>query len=265
MDHTHPRYQFIALTLLSVSLAYQRHSSCMQKYYKRQASHACADRVGGRKKFEAMKVEDLARICLACLILASPCRAGDPVPKPWPLQFHAQLYQDTNGKQSIVDLWYDWVNGRNYNIIQKQLGQKLWDLEWNNGTSFYFDLEAKTCKLITFPVGLLRPNFLEDAHYVGIRTLDSFTCNVWEKADFITYYEDVETQRPVAWLFYTGMFEHVITFEEGAVLSDPYWQAPEYCFTNEAELQGASVESSLKLPSKRQQEPLRRWLKGLSS
>ncbi|KAL3687198.1 hypothetical protein R1sor_013507 [Riccia sorocarpa] len=130
-------------------------------------------------RFDAMKVEDLARICLACLILASPCRAAGAV-------------------------------------------------RWSS-------------------------------------TLDSFTCNVWEKAHFITYYEDVETQRPVAWLFYTGMFEHVITFEEGAVLSDPYWQAPEYCFTNEAELQGASVDSSLILPSKRQQEPLRRWFKGLSS
>ncbi|KAL2629219.1 hypothetical protein R1flu_013905 [Riccia fluitans] len=213
-----------------------------------------------------MKPEDLGWISLACLLLASTCRAGDPVPKPWPLQFHALLFENytSTGKLSVVDLWYDSVNGRNYNIIQKQLGQKLWDLEWNNGTSFYFDLEHKTCKRVTFPVGILRPNFLSDAHYVGVQTLDTFTCNVWAKVDFITYYEDVATQRPVGWQFYTGRFNHVITFEEGAVLSDPYWQAPSYCFTEEAELQEESIESGLILTSKGQ-EPLKRWVKGLSS
>ncbi|KAL2629200.1 hypothetical protein R1flu_013886 [Riccia fluitans] len=207
-----------------------------------------------------MKIENLMRISLVCLLLASSCRAGDPVPKPWPLQFHAVVYTDnigSEGTKAITDLYYDWVNGRNYNIVQKQLREKTWDLEWNNGTSFYFDLEQKTCRRMTFPVGVLRPNFLQDAQYVGVQTLDTFTCNVWEKVDFITYYEDVETQRPVGWLFYTGMFQHVITFEEGAVLSDPFWQAPSYCFTEEAE------ESDLILQNNGQ-VPLRRWLKGLS-
>jgi len=29
-------------------------------------------------------------------------------------------------------------------------------------------------------------------------------CHVWAKADFITYYEDAQTRRPVKWVFYTG-------------------------------------------------------------
>ncbi|KAL2629201.1 hypothetical protein R1flu_013887 [Riccia fluitans] len=219
-----------------------------------------------RRTLLTTKMKNLLGISLVCLLLASTCRAGDPVPKPWPLQFHALMYMNSTGnagekEKAIVELWYDWVNGRTYNIIQSQLRQKLWDVEWNNGTSFYFDLDKKTCLRRTFPVGLLRPDFLNDAHYVGVRTLDTFTCNVWEKADFITYYEDVETQRPVGWLFFTGMFQHVIAFEEGAVLSDPYWQAPSYCFTDEAEDQGGSVEPGLKLPSKGQ-VPLRRWSEG---
>ncbi|KAL2629218.1 hypothetical protein R1flu_013904 [Riccia fluitans] len=192
-----------------------------------------------------MKLGDVVRISLACILLGSTCWAGNPVPKPWPLQFHALLFEnftsDGNSRLSILDLWYDWVNGRNYNIIQNQLGQKIWDAEWTNGTSFKFDLEQKTCTRFSVPVGILRPDFLSDARYFGVETVDTFTCNVWEKADFMTYYEDVETQRPLGWLFYTGRFEHVITFEEGAVLSDPYWQAPSYCFDDKVELQGEYV------------------------
>ncbi|KAG6549983.1 hypothetical protein Mapa_008495 [Marchantia paleacea] len=198
-----------------------------------------------------MELNVFLRTSLTCVLLASACRAKDPIPKPWPLQFHAQTYQNgSSGDLSILDLWYDHVNGRNYNIIQHQLGNKIWDLEWNNGTSFYFDLENETCKRVTFPVGILRPNFLEDAHYLGVRDLDGFTCNVWEKVDFMTYYEDVKTQRPVGWLFFTGMFIHIITFEEGAVLSDPYWQAPNYCFEDQSELK-ESLRSPLLLPSEK--------------
>lgn len=81
-----------------------------------------------------------------------------------------------------------------------------------------------------FPVGILRPNFLEDAEYVGQRYLDNFLCNVWKKVDFITYYEDVASKRPVGWEFFNGMTTHVMTFEVGKVLEDPNWQAPVYCF-----------------------------------
>lgn len=55
-------------------------------------------------------------------------------------------------------------------------------------------------------------------------------CNVWEKVDFIWYYEDVVTKRPVHWVFYTGREANVMTFEVGAVLEDRHWQAPVYCF-----------------------------------
>lgn len=137
----------------------------------------------------------------------------------------------TTAKLQVIDLWYDWPNGRNFNIIQNQLGKLVYDLEWNNGTSFIYTLdENRECRTLTFEVGILRPNWLDGATYLGRKEVDGYLCNVWTKVDFIWYYEDVVTRRPVHWEFYTGMIADVMTFEVGAVLDDSNWQAPSYCF-----------------------------------
>ncbi|XP_039068871.1 uncharacterized protein At4g14100-like [Hibiscus syriacus] len=157
----------------------------------------------------------------------------NPIPTPWPPQFHSILVMNNSGIHELIDLWYDWPNGRNFNIIQHQLGNVLYDLEWNNGTSFFYTLDSsKTCSSVQLEVGILRPDWLDGATYLGQRQADGFVCNVWEKADFITYFEDVVTKRPVLWIFYTGREAHVMTFEVGAVLEDSKWQAPIYCFHN---------------------------------
>ncbi|CAA6667822.1 unnamed protein product [Spirodela intermedia] len=106
-------------------------------------------------------------------------------------------FTDT-GKLVIDDLWYD-------------LG--LYDLEWDNGTSFYYTLGlGGTCRLATFPVGILRPDFLSDASYLGRVSTDGFLCNLWQKLDFIWYYEDVATKRPIRWDFYNEILrqKHVV-------------------------------------------------------
>ncbi|XVF57869.1 hypothetical protein PTKIN_Ptkin07bG0017300 [Pterospermum kingtungense] len=157
----------------------------------------------------------------------------DPTPTPWPHQFHSILAMNYSGILSIIDLWYDWTNGRNFNIIQHQLGNVLYDLEWNNGTSFLYTLDSsKQCSTAQLEVGVLRPNWLDGATYLGQKHVDGFLCNVWQKVDFIWYYEDVVTKRPVHWVFYTGREAHVMTFEVGAALGDAKWQAPVYCFDN---------------------------------
>ncbi|KAM2745530.1 hypothetical protein PS2_021245 [Malus domestica] len=172
------------------------------------------------------------------LLAASLCRAlpssKDPVPAPWPHQFHSILMMNYTGTLQLIDLWYDWPNGRNFNIIRHQLGSVTYDLEWNNGTSFFYTLDsARECRTVHVEVGILRPDWLDGAKYLGRRLVDGgFLCNVWEKADFITYFEDVDTNRPVLWVFYTGREAHVMTFEVGAVLEDAKWQAPVYCFDN---------------------------------
>eukprot|EP00256_Glycine_max_P035415 XP_006581827.2 uncharacterized protein At4g14100-like [Glycine max] len=122
----------------------------------------------------------------------------------------------------------------NFNILQYQLDHLVtYDLQWNNGTSFIYTLHPSdpTCQVLHFQVGILRPNWLLGATYLGQQHVDNFLCNVWEKVD-----EDVLTRRPVKWIFYSGYTAHVMTLEVGAVLEDPNWQAPVYCFNeNEKE------------------------------
>ncbi|KAK4791673.1 hypothetical protein SAY86_032086 [Trapa natans] len=173
---------------------------------------------------------------------------GAPVPTVWPDQFHALLLMNASGALSLVDLWYDWPNGRNFNIIRDQLSSSLYyDLEWDNGTSFYYRLDPglEQCRTLHFEVGVLRPNWLDGATYLGQSRVNGFLCNGWEKVDFIWYYEDVATKRPVKWIFYTGREAHVLIHEVGAVLEDAKWQAPSYCFTKTETVNGQISELSL--------------------
>lgn len=177
-----------------------------------------------------------------------------PEPKEWPHQFHSILMMNYSGELQIIDLWYDWTNGRNFNIIQKQLDPHiLYDLEWNNGTSFFYTLPdnsssssySPSCTSAQLEVGILRPNWLHGANYLGQRHFDGFLCNVWEKVDFLWYYEDVLTQRPVHWRFYTGRAAHVMTFEIGAALEDVKWQAPAYCFGTTDQIADNTTRASI--------------------
>ncbi|KAL4384916.1 hypothetical protein GQ457_15G007130 [Hibiscus cannabinus] len=188
--------------------------------------------------------------------------AKDPTPSAWPLQFHSVLFMNNSGTLQKVDLWYDWPNGRNFNIIQNQLGKLTYDLEWDNGTSFIYTLGSnKECRVLHFDVGILRPHWLDGANYLGRQQKDGFLCNVWEKVDFIWYYEDVVTKRPVYWAFYTGYTAHVMTFEVGAVLEDSEWQAPVYCFKEGEEERKPGVIGSLGWIGRR----LGKLMRGVSS
>ncbi|XP_020191711.1 uncharacterized protein At4g14100 [Aegilops tauschii subsp. strangulata] len=183
----------------------------------------------------------LAAVLLLCL--ATPHAAGNPLdppatptptPTPWPHQFHAKLLMDYKGNLSLADLWYDWPGGRNLHVIRYQLAADApyYDAEWNNGTSFFYTPARRACRSAAVGVGILRPDWLAPgAAYLGRAPADGFDCHVWAKADFITYYEDAQTRRPVKWIFYTGRTAHVMSFEPGAVLEDATeWQAPDYCF-----------------------------------
>ncbi|KAJ6812154.1 uncharacterized protein M6B38_150165 [Iris pallida] len=189
-----------------------------------------------------------------------------PTPAPWPHQFHSILSMNYSGALSLIDLWYDWPNGRNFNIIQEQLGgPPLYDLEWNNGTSFLYHLRGvgsapPTCRTAQLEVGILRPDWLSGAEYLGQQTVDGFLCNVWQKVDFIWYYEDVATRRPVHWRFYTGRSAHVMTFEVGAVLEDSKWQAPWYCFDKAG---GVRTEERLSFADNSEELTQKRSLRGV--
>ncbi|XP_077250200.1 uncharacterized protein At4g14100-like [Tasmannia lanceolata] len=193
------------------------------------------------------------------VIVNRPIRAdgSDPTPSPWPLQFHALLYMNltSTGHLQITNLWYDWPKGRNFNIMQKQMGELLHDLEWNNGTSFYYTVGAQgECETMEFEVGIPRPNWVDGSTYLGQKYTDGFLCNVWEKLDFIWYYEDVSTKKPIRWDFYDGITTHVMTFEVGAVLEDSQWQAPAYCFGD-----GGKRQARRESPKRDRESPTRNY------
>lgn len=165
-----------------------------------------------------------------------------PSPPVWPEVFHASIIQFRNGTSSVVDLYYDWKKGRNANLIRKQLeSDVLSDVEYNNKTSFYFTRSrpGKSCRKVEFPVGILPPDWLAGARYLGERSINGFDCHGWAKGegrpqdeDFVHYWARVEDQVPVRWTFHVGepMEMNVYSFEVGKELPDSEWQAPSWCF-----------------------------------
>ena len=189
----------------------------------------------------------LLLIAAAATTAAAASSATTPDgPAPWPEQFHAVLFTNLTNVSiassgpplRLHDLYYDWPRRRNLNLIRYQLsGDPLYDVEWNNGTSFYFD--SATCRTLQFPVGVHRPGWIAEggAVYLGRETTGGIDCHVWGKADFIVYYEDALTRRPVRWNFIdvTGIEQFVMSFEVGVVLEDDdQWQAPAHCFLDDA-------------------------------
>jgi hypothetical protein len=175
----------------------------------------------------ASAIEQLSRIFLYVILfsLSASYSMAEPIPAVWPEQFHALMFMNKSGVLQKVDLWYDWPNGRNFNIIQNQLNAVVvYDLEWTNGTSFIYTLHPsdRHCKVVQFPVGILRPNFLEGATYLGQEHVDNFLCNVWTKVDFIVYYEDVLTRRPVKWFFYSGLVLSLLYYHFWAIFGFTY-------------------------------------------
>uniref|UniRef100_A0A0D9WWD9 Uncharacterized protein n=1 Tax=Leersia perrieri TaxID=77586 RepID=A0A0D9WWD9_9ORYZ len=173
-----------------------------------------------------------------------------PAPTPWPERLHAVLFTNnmttSGGELRMTDLYYDFPGGRNLNLVNRQLAadDPVYDVEWTNGTSYYFD--STSCRTILFPVGILPPDWLAaGAVYLGREVVEGFDCHVWTKVDFIWYYEDVVTHRPVRWNFYTGMQQHVMSFEVGGVLEDSKWQAPAYCFNNDTTTNSVTVNNKI--------------------
>lgn len=116
---------------------------------------------------------------------------------------------------ALADLWYDWPGGRNLHVTRYQLAADapFYDNEWDNDTSFFYTPARRACRSAAVGVGILRPDWLRiGAAYLGRRDAGGFDCHVWAKADFITYYEDVETRRPVKWVFYTGKWGSIADF-----------------------------------------------------
>ncbi len=178
--------------------------------------------------------------CLVLVVVSMACRAlaeADPQPPVWPSQFHAVLFQNRTGnKLAILDLWYDWPGGRNFNIIRTQLGTTIYDLELNSGEQYMWFDDREDCKTIHQPVGILTPDWLSNATYLGVDRRDSFDVDVWTKTPwptkdrmFVHYYADRTTGQPVFWQFFDQAQFHVLKFEVNKTLPDSDWQEPGRC------------------------------------
>ncbi|KAF5834353.1 hypothetical protein DUNSADRAFT_9016 [Dunaliella salina] len=165
--------------------------------------------------------------------LAKPSEA--PSPPVWPEQFTAVLLQNRKNAYSLTELWYDFKGGRNMNLIQSQLDLKgtLFDLELDNKTSYYYNKEAGTCRTIEFPVGILRPEWLAGARYLGQQVIHNISTYGFTKADgFITYYSEVAPpHRPVQWRFFDGAIFDVLIWKDGNIMPEESWQIPGFCFS----------------------------------
>lgn len=77
----------------------------------------------------------------------------------------------------------------------------MWHIAW-----LMHMAEYSCCRLVKFPVGILTPDWLANATYLGAETVDAKPCHVWTKADgFIKYWADQESGDPVRWIFFDGM------------------------------------------------------------
>lgn len=165
--------------------------------------------------------------------------AAEPRSPRWPLQFHATLLQNRTGNLALVDLWYDWPNGRNFNIIHKQMGPTIFDLELNDGSQYVWFDDSDGCKTIHQPVGILPPDWLSNATYLGLDLKDTFRVDAWAKAPspskdrmFVHYYADTNTGLPVYWEFFDHASFHVLSFEPNRTLAESEWQPPARCHAN---------------------------------
>jgi len=58
---------------------------------------------------------------------------------------------------------------RALSIISSQLGSKgvVWDIEYDNGTSFVFSRDEPLCQVLQFDQGLMQPDWLRGASLLG--------------------------------------------------------------------------------------------------
>lgn len=169
-----------------------------------------------------------------------------PQPTPWPEVFHAYMLKHRNGEVGHTDLFYDWPAGGNLHIDRIPGQPPFFDNERQNGSTYYYT-PGGSCKVIEMGVGLLPPNWLDGAEYIGNQTVrsasdKSVNCHVWTKGDamgnatgpFITYYENIETKTPGRWRFFDGMYFDILRWEPGKQASPEQWQLPPSCLNKSA-------------------------------
>jgi hypothetical protein len=152
------------------------------------------------------------------------------------------MTQNRSGELANVDLYYDWVEARNLNIITPLSGSPLFDNERGNGSTYYYHKHnTSSCNVIEMGVGILRPDWLQGADFLGqeeVRTVHGMVlAQVFAKDGaghnpFITYYHNPLTDSPVRWVFFDNASFDVLEWEKGGKPKDEsVWTIPDFCFT----------------------------------
>lgn len=106
-------------------------------------------------------------------------------------------------------------------------------------------LQANTCRTRNFTVGILTPDWLAHATYLGIEMVDNRKCHKWTKSEFIDYWADVESGVPIRWIFlWDGAVFDILQYHPDIVPPDPFWQAPPSCFSDNVEANTGATQFS---------------------
>jgi hypothetical protein len=132
--------------------------------------------------------------------------------------------------------YYDFEQGANLILITPDANQSdvLHDLELDTKHSYYFTPARHSCFEMDFPVGILRPDWLKGARYLGKKPCpfshDRASCEVWTKAEFIDYYADTSSCTPHAWYFWEMAAWFVTTsYTPNATAPTGSFIPPTYC------------------------------------
>ena len=165
---------------------------------------------------------------------ASDCSSG--LPPVWPPRFtivQRKIPDNASLGMSTTVTYYDWARGANLIVITPDADPSavLFDLELNSRRSFYYTPSTNSCTPMSFPVGILRPDWLANATFLGRSTRNGRPVLGWTKADFIDYYADPVTCEPVSWYFHTmrARFDTVYMSVNASVADLAMLLPPAYC------------------------------------
>jgi len=104
-------------------------------------------------------------------------------------------------------------------------------MNFDCGAGYYFTPTTQTCQHIRFPVGVLRPDWLANATFLGETKILGKYVLAWTKADFIDYYADSQDCSPVSWYFHTmqARFDTVYYSPGTTVADTSLFHPPSYC------------------------------------
>eukprot|EP00756_Hemistasia_phaeocysticola_P035093 Hpha_TRINITY_DN16560_c3_g4::TRINITY_DN16560_c3_g4_i1::g.133726::m.133726 len=168
--------------------------------------------------------------------VAAATVCGSDTPPIWPPRFklvQRKVPDNATLGNSTTVTYYDWERGANLILITPDAdpGAVLWDLELNTHHSFYFYPSTNSCTPLTMPVGILRPDWLANATFLGPSIRNARRVLGWTKVDFIDYYADADTCEPVSWYFHEmkARFD-TITYSPNVSIPDPaMFDPPAYC------------------------------------